>query len=37
MSNEIIYYLIIFGTVILAGVSMIALAFFALKKQKKEV
>ena len=37
MNNEILYYLIIFGSVILAGISMLALAFLTFKNKKKEV
>jgi len=36
MSNEILYYLIIFGSVILIGISMLVLGFFTMKEKKKE-
>jgi hypothetical protein len=35
MNNEVLYYLIIFGSVILAGASMLALGIFSLKTKKK--
>jgi len=35
MNNEILYYLIIFGSVILAGALMIAIGIFSLRTKKK--
>ena len=34
MNNEFLYYLIIFGSVILAGISMLALTLFLSKKKE---
>ncbi|EDP74430.1 hypothetical protein HG1285_12977 [Hydrogenivirga sp. 128-5-R1-1] len=36
MNNEFLYYLIIFGSVILAGIFMLVLGIFTLKANKKE-
>ncbi len=36
MSNETLYYLIIFGSVILAGLTMAILGIFTLKAEKKK-
>jgi len=36
MNNEILYYLIIFGSVILVGLSMLILGLLTTKGKKKE-
>jgi len=37
MNNEILYYLIIFGSVILVGLSMLVLGLFTIKGEKKKI
>jgi len=36
MSDEILYYLIIFGSVILVGLSMLVLGLFTIKGEKRK-